>query len=53
MDLLIVDATDAPDLTESDWVQLDYDLADASVVSGMTQYELLTGLGRRADRIWL
>jgi alanine racemase len=53
MDLLIVDATDAPDLTEGDWVQLDYDLADASVVSGMTQYELLTGLGRRADRIWL
>jgi alanine racemase len=53
MDLLIVDATDAPDLTEGDWVQLDYDLADASVVSGMSQYELLTGLGRRADRIWL
>jgi alanine racemase len=52
MDLLIVDATDAPNLAEGDWVQLDYDLPHASAQSEMSQYELLTGLGRRAERVW-
>ncbi len=53
MDLLIVDATNAPNLAEGDWVQLDYDLPHAASISGMSQYELLTGLGQRANRIWL
>lgn len=52
MDLLIVDATDAPELHEGDWVQLDYGLPHASTLSGMSQYELLTGLGKRSARHW-
>ncbi|MEG3146327.1 alanine racemase [Sphingomonas sp. RT2P30] len=52
MDLTAVDVTAAPDLAEGDWVALDYALPEASAVSGMSQYELLTGMGRRYDRIW-
>jgi alanine racemase len=52
MDLtaIIVDA--AGDLAEGDWVELDYDLPSASAASGLSQYELLTTLGRRHDRFW-
>jgi alanine racemase len=52
MDLTAVCVTDAPDLREGDWVQLTYALPDASAASGMSQYELLTGLGARANRRW-
>lgn len=52
MDLLIVDCSAAPDLSEGDWVALDYDLTRAAAQSGLSQYELLTGLGKRFDRIW-
>jgi alanine racemase len=52
MDLLIVDVTARPDLVEGDWVGIDYDLTRASAQSGQSQYELLTGLGRRYDRVW-
>jgi alanine racemase len=52
MDLLTVDAGAAPDLKEGDWVEIDYDLREASLVSGMSQYELLTGLGHRSQRVW-
>jgi alanine racemase len=52
MDLTAIDVTAAPDLAEGDWVSLDYDLPSASAQSGLSQYELLTGLGRRFDRVW-
>jgi alanine racemase len=52
MDLLIVDVGGRPDLKEGDWVDIAYDLPTASAVSGLSQYELLTGLGARYDRIW-
>jgi alanine racemase len=52
MDLLLVDASAVPSLAEGDWVEVDYDLATASKISGMSQYELLTGMGHRSDRIW-
>jgi alanine racemase len=52
MDLTAIDVSAAPELAESDWVALDYALPAASAVSGMSQYELLTGMGRRYDRIW-
>jgi alanine racemase len=52
MDLLTVDASGAPGLKEGDWVDVDYDLRHGSQLSGMSQYELLTGLGRRSERIW-
>jgi alanine racemase len=52
MDLTAIQV-DAPDLKEGDWVELEYDLPAASAQSGLSQYELLTGLGRRYRREWL
>lgn len=51
MDLIAIDATGA-DVAEGDWLALDPDLAEASHRSGLSQYELLTGLGRRYQRRW-
>lgn len=51
MDMITVDAGTA-DVAEGDWVKLDYDLPRLAGRSGLTQYELLTGLGTRFDRIW-
>jgi len=52
MDLIAIDVTAAPDLAEGDWVTIEYDLPRASAVSGLSQYELLTGLGDRFERVW-
>ena len=52
MDLTAIDVTTAPHLAEGDWVAIEYALPEASALSGMSQYELLTGLGRRYDRVW-
>ncbi|MEP6786149.1 MAG: alanine racemase [Sphingomonadales bacterium] len=51
MDLIAIDVTGA-DVAEDDWVGIDYDLPTAAVLSGLSQYELLTGLGRRFERAW-
>ncbi|MFC7536814.1 alanine racemase [Sphingomonas sp. GCM10030256] len=53
MDLVITDCSAAPDLKEGDWVAIDFSLEEAATVSGKSQYELLTGLGRRFERSWL
>lgn len=50
MDLLAIDVTARADLAEGDWLSMDYDLAAASAASGVSQYELLTGLGQRFGR---
>jgi alanine racemase len=52
MDLVILGCDDAKDLREGDWVEMDYDLREASQASGLSQYELLTGLGDRFERSW-
>ena len=52
MDLVALDASAAPSLGEGDWVSLDYDLPTASATTGLSQYELLTGLGDRFERRW-
>lgn len=52
MDLLAIGVDAAPDLQEGDWVTIDYHLPTASSISGLSQYELLTGLGARYDRLW-
>lgn len=52
MDLLIVDVSSAPGLKEGDWLGLDYRLEQTAALSGLSQYELLTGLGQRFDRFW-
>jgi alanine racemase len=52
MDLVTLDASAAPGLREGDWVDLEFDLEQAATQSGISQYELLTGLGRRFQRSW-
>jgi alanine racemase len=52
MDLVALALPDAVDAHEGDWVAIDYDLGDASRLSGLSPYELLTGLGARYDRLW-
>lgn len=52
MDLITVDITTVNGLGEGDWVDLAYDLPEASRVSGLSQYELLTNLGKRFERSW-
>ncbi|MGZ8401617.1 MAG: alanine racemase [Methyloceanibacter sp.] len=53
MDLVALDASAAPDLGEGEWVALDYDLPAASEATGLSQYELLTGLSERLERRWI
>ena len=52
MDLTAVCVDAAAQLKEGDWIELDYDLASAAAQSGLSQYELLTTLGQRFERIW-
>jgi alanine racemase len=52
MDLIAVGCDAVPGLKEGDWVELDYDLPSASKQSGLSQYELLTVLGSRFERVW-
>ena len=53
MDLIALDASAARELAEGDWVTLDYDLPAAAEASGLSQYELLTGLSDRFERRWV
>jgi alanine racemase len=52
MDLTAICVDDAPELAEGDWIELDYDLPQAAAQSGLSQYELLTTLGARCERLW-
>ncbi|ATW04744.1 alanine racemase [Sphingorhabdus sp. YGSMI21] len=52
MDLIAIDLAAAPYLAEGDWVECEYDLEVASSQSGLSQYELITGLGNRLAREW-
>jgi alanine racemase len=52
MDLVALGCDDVPELAEGDWIALQFELQEAAEASGMSQYELLTGLGRRFERIW-
>lgn len=53
MDLIAIDISDAPNLKTGDWVECAYDLPTASAQSGLSQYELITGLGQRLERVWV
>ena len=52
MDLVTLDLTACPEAREGDWVEIDYALAAASALTALSQYELLTNLGSRFERIW-
>ena len=53
MDLTAICVDQAPELKEGDWIEMDYELPQASRQSGLSQYELLTGLSERFERIWV
>lgn len=50
MDMVVIDLDEAPELAEGDYVEVAYALPEASVRSGLSQYELLTLLGQRFER---
>ncbi|WP_374405658.1 alanine racemase [Pelagerythrobacter sp.] len=50
MDMIVVDLTAAPEVDEGDWLDVPFDLPEVSAASGLSQYELLTTLGRRFRR---
>lgn len=50
MDMTAIDLSGAPDVQEGDWIAAQYSLPQAAAVSGLSQYELLTLLGRRFAR---
>lgn len=51
MDLIAVDVGSVG-VGEGDWLAIDYRLDEASGLTGFSQYELLTGLGSRYQRLW-
>ena len=53
MDLVALDCSAVASLGEGEWVTMDYDLPAASAATGLSQYELLTGLSQRLERRWL
>ena len=53
MDLVALDCSGAAELAEGDWVTMEYALPEASAASGLSQYELLTGLSARFERRWV
>jgi alanine racemase len=50
MDMVVVDCSAAPGLCEGDWLDVPYSLPEAATRCGLSQYELLTLLGRRFRR---
>lgn len=53
MDLSCIDLTEAPELGEGDWIAADVVLPAVEAATGISQYEWLTQIGRRFDRIWV
>lgn len=52
MDLTAICVDAAPDIVEGEWLAMDFALPAAAQASGTSQYELLTSLGARYDRVW-
>lgn len=53
MDLTCIDISARPDLGEGDWVAAEVVLPEVQSATGISQYEWLTQIGRRFDRIWV
>jgi len=49
MDMIVVDLSNAPDLTEGNWLSVPFSLPDVAQQSVVSQYELLTTIGRRLN----
>lgn len=50
MDMVVVDCSAVPALREGDWLDVPYHLPQAAERCGLSQYELLTTLGKRFQR---
>ncbi len=50
MDMIVVDLTAAPDLSEGDWIDVPWDIADAAQQSAVSPYEIITSIGPRLRR---
>lgn len=50
MDMVVVDLSAAPHVREGDWLDVPFDLPAVAEHCGLSQYELLTTLGRRFRR---
>lgn len=50
MDMVVIDLAAAPELREGDWLDVPFDLPAIAQQSGLSQYELLTTMGRRFAR---
>ena len=50
MDMITVDASGHGKLREGDWLDIPFDLPEIAAQSGLSQYELLTTVGKRFDR---
>ncbi len=53
MDLIILDVSNVPNMSEKNWLTVDFNLPLASKISNISQYELLTGLGKRYQRLYV
>lgn len=47
MDMVVVNLAKAPDLVAGDWISVPWNLADAAQQNVLSQYEMLTSIGRR------
>ena len=52
MDLTVFDVSDTLHVSEGDWLAVDLDLERNAKAASRSQYELLTGLGRRYARVY-
>ena len=53
MDLLAVDITASPGVREGEWITSPLDLLAAAHATKRSQYEVLTGFGKRLERVFL
>ncbi|MFN3818519.1 alanine racemase [Blastomonas sp.] len=53
MDLTCIDISDVPAVGEGDWITADFDLPCLEAATGISQYEWLTQIGRRFERVWV
>jgi alanine racemase len=56
MDLIAVDVTDFPAVARGEWVELfgpNMPIGEVAAAAGTIAYELMTGLSRRAERVYL
>lgn len=47
MDMIVVDLSHAPEAREGDWLNVPFELREAALQSGLSQYELITSIGPR------